>query len=101
PQGVTGAPRTPVSSQEGTEGGKGNESSQGKGRAGKLERLADGVYMTAIEQRAFRDDYGDDLFLDIPDKVSEWAIAQGIEVKNGYKMCCQFADKEVKRGKAN
>ena len=66
----------------------------------KKEVLAKGIYMSQEEQLQFREKYGDKLFLMIPEKVSEWARSSGVEVKNGYIMCCQFADKEVQNGKS-
>lgn len=66
----------------------------------RIVELAPGILMTNERAHKFRTEYGDDLFLSIPEAVSEWAERKGIMVDDGYKMCVKFAAKELRNGKA-
>ena len=91
--------------QEGEEGRKEEiqTSPGGKGgREGKypLDMTICRNRMTAAEQKKLRQEIGDELYLEIPEEVDEWAESKHIEIKEPYKMCLKFGRKAMKDGRS-
>ncbi|HNX38821.1 MAG TPA: hypothetical protein PKI15_10725, partial [Candidatus Cloacimonadota bacterium] len=62
-------------------------------------QCAEGVWLTSKQQRELSHTYGDYGLLDSPNDVSDYIKANGIELKDAFKMCVKFCENHLKKEK--